>query len=152
LPLIAFAAPVEQRLKVVTTSRAIEFRSAGVATAASLSVQRPDGQVITETFAAGQDPVLQLDGLADGQYSYELRVDQPDAAPLTQTGSFAIVKGAVLSPNALERPPLKIKADTFFADFVSAAGGVCAGFDCTSSETFGVATAKLKANNTRLEF
>src|SRR5438045_6766529 len=41
---------------------------------------------------------------------------------------------------------------TFFSDFVSAAGGLCGGADCTSSESMGSATIKLKANTVRLKF
>jgi hypothetical protein len=151
--LTAFAADVEQRTaKLVTTARTIEWHPAIDAAATLLSVQRPDGEVLTETFAAGRNPMLRLDGLADGVYSYELRITRTDAAPVVQSGSFTVAHGAVVSPDAVERPRFKASADTFFADFVSAAGGVCAGADCTSSESFSGATAKLKANNTRLRF
>ncbi|MEA2489221.1 MAG: hypothetical protein QOH21_1013, partial [Acidobacteriota bacterium] len=75
LPIIAFAADAEPRAaRVVTTARAIEWHPAIDAKATLLSVQRPDGEVITETFAAGRSPMLQLDRLADGLYTYELRV------------------------------------------------------------------------------
>ena len=159
VPLIAFAADADHRVaRLVTTARAMEWRPAADSAAIVLSLQRPDGEVITQTFAAGSNPMLSLDGLADGLYSYELRSGQPDAAPLVQSGSFSIEKGAVVSPNAVERvqttakPPLRIAPDPFFSDDVSARGGVCAGADCTTPETYGAATAKLKANNTRLKF
>ncbi|MEO8382157.1 MAG: tail fiber domain-containing protein, partial [Acidobacteriota bacterium] len=42
--------------------------------------------------------------------------------------------------------------NTFYTDDVSAQGGVCAGADCTSTESYGLASAKLKENNTRLKF
>src|SRR3954452_2871255 len=155
LSLIAFGAGAEQRTaRMVTTTRAIEWHppvdqastGAGV-----LSVQRPDGEVITQTFDAGRSPMLRLDGLADGVYSYELRVAQTESAPFVQSGSFAIANGAVVAPTAVEKH-LHAGSDTLFTDFVSAQGGVCAGFDCTGTETFGVATAKVKANNTRFKF
>jgi hypothetical protein len=162
LPFTAFAADAEQRaMRLVATDRAVEWQQAIVPEASFLSVQRPDGEVITEMFAAGRSPFLRLDGLADGLYSYELRVAQTDAGPLVQSGSFTIANGAVVAPDALEvngnrafpvkplRPPA---ANTFFSDDVSARGGVCAGFDCTSTETYGSATAKVKANNTRIKF
>jgi len=158
LPFIAFAADVEPRAaRLVATTRAIEWHSAGDAAASVLSVQRPDGEVVTETFAAGRNPVLRLDGLADGVYSYELRAAQADSAPLVQAGSFTVVNGAVVSPDAVERSlavrlPPRVAANTFFADDVSAQGGVCAGLDCGGGETYGVASAKLKENNTRLKF
>jgi hypothetical protein len=161
LPTIAFAADAEHRgLRFVTTARAIEWQSASDPATTVLSVQRPDGEVITETFAAGRNPMLRLDGLADGLYSYELRIAQEDAGPLVQSGSFTVANGAVVSPDRVERapqtlatrPPLQLTPNTFFTDDVSAQGGVCAGFDCTNAESYGFASAKLKENNTRLKF
>jgi hypothetical protein len=157
LPLIAFAGNPEQRLAhLVTTARAIEWHPTIDAAATLLSLQRPDGEVTTQTFAAGRNPMLPLDGLGDGIYSYELRFAQADSAPLVQSGSFTVANGAIVRPDLVERAtartPFHPAPDTFFSDFVSAAGGVCAGADCTSSESFGIATAKLKANNTRLKF
>jgi hypothetical protein len=62
----------------------------------------------------------------------------------------------VVSPDAVESPvtarSLRPIANPFYADDVSAQGGVCAGFDCTNAESYGFATAKLKENNTRLKF
>ena len=157
-PLIALGADSEQRaVRLVTTARALEWRTAIDQPAALLSVQRPDGEVITEMFTAGRSPILPLDGLADGLYSYELRFAQTDSAPLVQSGSFTIAHGAIVSPDAIERKSTTTAhhpatVETFFADFVSAAGGLCGGADCTSSESFALVTAKLKANNTRLKF
>lgn len=160
VPVITLGAAAEQRpVRVVATARAIEWHPAIDSGAALLSVQRPDGEVITAMFAAGQDPTLRLDGLADGLYSYELRIGPQDGGPVAQSGSFRIDKGAVVSPNAPERvqatgvPPLKVAPNTLFTDDVAARGGVCAGADCTSpGEVYNGATLKLKANNTRLKF
>lgn len=153
LSLIAFAADPEQRAaRLVTTARAIEWQPAIDPAVTVLSVQRPDGEVITDTFAAGRNAVLRLDGLADGLYAYELRFSRPDAAPLVQTGSFTIANGAILSPDGAERGTLRPVTNPYYTDDVSATGGVCAGSDCTSTETYGLANAKLKANNTRLKF
>lgn len=157
VPLIVFAADNEPRAaRLVATTRAIEWHSAIDPAATLLSVQRPDGEVITETFAAGRTAMLRLDGLADGVYSYELRVAQTDSAPLMQSGSFTVANGAVVSPDGVERAiptrSLRPVVNTFFTDDVSAQGGVCAGFDCTSTESYGFASAKLKENNTRLKF
>jgi len=156
-PLIASAADAEQQAaRLVMTTRAIEWQPTTAAAATLLSVQRPDGEVMTEAFAAGRNPMLRLDDLADGVYSYELRLGQTDSAPLAQSGSFTIANGAVVAPDAVERvrtkPPLHAAPNTFFSDFVSAAGGLCGGADCTSSESFAGVTVKLKANNTRLKF
>jgi hypothetical protein len=159
LPLTVYAAdPAQRAARLVATDRAVEWHAAVNPAASLLSVQRPDGEVITEMFAAGRNPFLRLDGLADGAYSYELRVAQADSGPLVQSGSFTVANGAVVSPDAIEsrafpvrplRPPV---ANTFFADDVSARGGVCAGADCTSAEAYAGATAKVKANNTRFRF
>ncbi len=161
LPLTAFAGNAEhQPARLIATARAIEWRPAIDAAGALLSLQRPDGDVITETFAAGRNPMLRLDGMADGIYAYELRFAQADSAPLVQSGSFMVANGAIVRPDAIENATTRATAftpfhpapNTYFGDFVSAAGGVCAGADCTSTESFGPATAKLKANNTRLKF
>jgi len=154
LPLIALAGDVEPRAaRLVATARAVEWHATIDPAATLLSVQRPDGEVTTEMFAAGRNPMLQLDGLADGVYAYELHMVQADSAAIVQSGSFTVANGAVVSPDAVERVrPFKPSVETFFTDDVSARGGVCAGFDCTSAESYGLATAKLKANNTRLKF
>ncbi|MGN6184268.1 MAG: tail fiber domain-containing protein [Thermoanaerobaculia bacterium] len=141
-----FGAPA----RFVTTNRAIEWTTTSDAEIV-LSLQRPDGEVITETFPAGHAPMLRMQDLADGLYSYELRSAQNDV----QSGSFTIMNGAVVSPNAIEHRALRPstpETDTFFTDDVSAQGGVCAGFDCTNAESYGFASAKLKENNTRLKF
>jgi hypothetical protein len=155
---MAFAADGEQRsARLVTTARGIEWLAATDPAATRLSVQRPDGEVITETFAAGRNPMLRLDGLADGVYSYELRVAQADSGPLVQSGAFTVANGAIVSsdarePRTLAARPSRPVANTLFADDVSAQGGVCAGADCTAAEAYGIASAKLKENNTRLKF
>ncbi len=158
LPLLASAADAEHRAaRVLTTERAIEWQRTAIEPAVTvLSVQRPDGEVVTETFAAGLNPMMRLDGLADGVYSYELRGAQGSM----QSGSFTVVKGAVVSPDAIETSStrtipgssLKPSVETFFASDVAATGGVCAGSDCINGESYGLASAKLKENNTRLKF
>jgi hypothetical protein len=158
LPLMSFAADGEARAaRLFTTERAIEWHRTAIEPAVTvLSVQRPDGEVVTETFAAGLNPMLRLDGLADGMYSYELRGAQGSM----QSGSFTVAGGAVVSPDALETTStraipgrvLKPSVQTFFASDVAATGGVCAGSDCINGESYGLASAKLKENNTRLKF
>jgi hypothetical protein len=153
IPAGAFAGDMEQRAaRLVTTTRAIEWQPWAGAAESMLSIKRPDGEVMTRTFAAGENPMLHLDGLAEGRYSYELRVMGPDGKPLSQSGSFSVANGAVVPPTILERKIPHAKPETFFADFVSAAGGLCGGADCTSSEVMGAATIKAKANNVRLKF
>lgn len=151
LPLLAFAADPDQRAaRLVATARAIEWHPIDAA-AAVLSVQRPDGEVMTETFSAGRNPMLRLDGLADGLYSYELRFGRENAAPAVQSGTFTLANGAIVSPDGAERN-LRPIANPFYSDDVSAQGGVCAGADCTSAETYSFSPIKMKANNTRIKF
>ena len=117
-----------------------------------LSLQHPGGDVVTETFAPGRNPQLRLRGLADGAYAYELRA----ADGSVQAGSFTVANGAVVQPDAVEHAltsrPLRPSVNTLFTDDVAAQGGVCAGFDCTGTELYGLSSAKLKENNTRLKF
>lgn len=136
--------------RLVVTSDTLEWQAALHAPAV-LSVQRPDGEVVVETFEAGRSPMLRLADLADGVYSYELR-----AGGDVQAGTFRM-DGGVLAPDVPEnaiagRPPLRPATETFFTGDVSAQGGVCGGFDCTNAESYGFATIKLKENNLRLKF
>ena len=145
-PVSAFTAPP------VTTATTVEWQRDGARDAVVLSLQKPDGEVVTETFAEGRNPLLRVEGLGDGQYSYELRA--ADGSHV-QNGSFTVRSDAVVPPNLREtavRPPFKTSTQTYFSDFVSAAGGLCGGFDCTSTELMGTATIKGKANNVRLKF
>ena len=146
VPLGAFAA------QLVTTATSVEWRT-DARGAAVLFLQKPDGQVVTETFAEGQNPLLRVETLGgDGQYSYELRAS---SGKLVQSGTLTVRSGAIVPPNLREtavRPPFKTAPETFFSDFVSAAGGLCGGADCTSTESMGTATIKGKANNVRLKF
>jgi len=156
-PLLALAAPPtrEAIAQLVTTATSVEWQAAPEHGAILLSLQKPDGQVVTQTFAAGRNPLLSVDGLGDGVYTYELH---GTATTAVQSGAFSVRNGAVVPLMTREaaatssHPPLKAGSNTFFSDFVSAVGGVCGGSDCTSTETFGVATIKLKANNVRLKF
>src|SRR5262249_10139891 len=96
---VAVAADREHRApRMTTTARTIEWQTAPDLETIVLSVQRPDGEVVNETFAAGLNPILGLDGLADGLYSYELRTQKE-----VQSGSFTIANGTVISPSKIER-------------------------------------------------
>jgi len=146
VPLSAVAA------QLVTTATSVEWQRIGARDTVVLFLQKPDGQVVTETFADGKNPLLRAEGLGDGQYSYELRASD---GTRVQSGSFSVRSGAIVPPNLREmavRPPFKTATETFFSDFVSAAGGLCGGADCTSTESMGTATIKGKANNVRLKF
>lgn len=149
LPLTAFAAVREPLASFVITNTSVEWQATGDR-GLILSLQRPDGEVSVERFAAGRNPMLRVEELADGLYAYELRAD--DEGSSVQTGSFTVLNGAVVPRNLRESAPRKIATETFFSDDVSAAGGVCGGADCTNAEVYGVASIKMKENSTRLKF
>src|SRR5947209_1876534 len=77
---------------------------------------------------------------------------QRDAKPVSQSGSFTVANGAVVTPSIMERKIPHATPLTCCSDFVSAAGGLGGGADCTSTESMGTATIKAKANNVRLKF
>jgi len=132
--------------QIVTTATTVEWQTSNNDAPIVLSLQRPDGQVTIETFAAGRKPMLHVENFSDGTYSYELR-----EGGVVETGAFSVQNGAVV-PRNLREKSLKPTPAVFYADDVAATGGVCAGADCTSTETYGGATIKLKSNNTRLKF
>ena len=138
--------------RMITTATMVEWQPSLDRQPVVLSLQRPDGRVVTETFPAGSKPMLRVENLGgDGLYKYELR----SGGAAAQSGSFSVRSGAVVPPNLREtavRPPFKTAPNTFFSDFVSAAGGLCGGADCTSTESMGSATIKAKANTVRLKF
>jgi hypothetical protein len=141
-------------------------------------------------------------GNVDGSYSYELRLvprvngsvkaqlnaareagDDKEAARImkaaglsravVQSGAFAIVNGAIISPDAVEqdandgaagspsktsstassRGPGKITTDdTVIPDDLIVQSSTCTGFDCVDGESFGFDTLRLKENNLRIHF
>jgi len=130
-------------------------------------------------------------GEADGSYIYELRVVPPvdpaarralaasresgnsaaverlkkagrlPAGELVQSGSFTVVGGAVVAPDATEPRPAPVKAaakpalpvkDQVIADDLIVQGSACVGLDCVANESFGFDTIRLKENNTRIKF
>jgi hypothetical protein len=146
--------------QLVTTATTVEWQGVGDYASVVLSLQKPDGEVVTETFGAGRQALLRAETLSDGLYSYELRaVPRATATEGTrvQSGTFTVSNGTIVPRNmrenaAVSRVPLHPTTLTFFASDVSATGGVCGGADCTNAESYGVATIKMKANNTRLKF
>ena len=132
--------------------------------------------------------------LADGEYTWELRVTpQVDpqvrrrlqaarrsgdegairalqaAAKLAeggvQSGSFHVVEGAFVVPQAVPEPegrgPRHVAGnslrnvtapDTVIPDDLVVQGSGCFGFDCVNNEDFGFDTIRLKENNLRIKF
>lgn len=150
----------------------------------------------------------QFDSLPDGVYTYELQLtpiltgaqkeglmkargsdDDPESERagrkrvsvpnMTQSGSFAIVNGAIIGPGAVEGQRSSAKAsiprtlptsantinrlrnhrfslgmlpDDVIADDLIVQGSACVGLDCVNNESFGFDTIRLKENNTRISF
>jgi Chaperone of endosialidase len=131
-------------------------------------------------------------GAADGAYVYELRVvpaidaaarralaasrdsgsdatverlrkaGRLPAGELVQSGTFRVVAGALVAPDAREespapvtkaagKPGLPVK-DQVIADDLIVQGSACVGLDCVANESFGFDTLRLKENNTRIKF
>jgi len=80
--------------------------------------------------------------------------------PLVQSGSFVIVNGAIVEPEATEpRIPREKKSPSgglplkeVVAEDLSVQGSACIGIDCASSESLGSDTVRLKTNSTRIRF
>ena len=147
-----------------------------------LTVVFPDGMAYMGTFTAEETPVLSLEKsngsvLPDGLYKFQLlgvpeivinNLDQILAdreagietpkldEELLQvwTGSFTILKGSVLIPQAaLNLPDSDSETkDIVQADDVIVQGSLCVGFDCINAENFGFDTVRLKENNLRIKF
>jgi hypothetical protein len=153
----------------------------------------------------------QFEKLPDGSYSYELRLApsmtagtkdtlkasrandddsesertsrKRSALPtLVQSGSFAILNGAVIVPGAVEgqratatretqqprsagvlsgntvdrlrnhRLSLRAMPDQVIPDDLIVQGSACVGLDCVNGEVFDFDTIRMKENNTRLQF
>ena len=148
----------------------------------------------------------QMENLPDGVYVYELQLspvlattdkqaltkgrakdDDPEsertarkrttAAPLVQSGSFAVVNGSIIVAGATEpqRRPESRTGRAFGATSMSSfrrllnhrasflpdvvtpddaiiQGSACVGLDCVDGEDFGFDTIRVKENNTRVQF
>lgn len=96
--------------------------------------------------------------------------DLPPRDELVQSGHFRVVGGAIVQPDVGPEPELAIDtggdtvgvvsdavqfmaeaAQTIATDLI-VQGSLCVGVDCTSSESFGFDTIRLKENNLRIKF
>src|SRR5437588_902899 len=178
----------------------------------SVMITAPDGRAFRRAFRAGAAPDIslsdkQLEGLPDGTYTYELRLnpslsasakealmkargndDDPEAEraarkrpsipAMVQSGSFAILNGAIvvaggvegqrsgaakakqtaiLSSNTVSRLwnhrfSLGMMPDDVIPDDLIVQGSACVGLDCVNGESFSFDTIRLKENNTRISF
>ena len=116
----------------------------------------------------------------DAATEREMRKAGALPAPLVQSGTFTIVKGAaIVSGSSVERDgrvgiktapqiPSRVAANTsgtrqhhrllglnpdqVIPDDLIVQGSLCVGFDCVNNESFGFDTIRLKENNTRIKF
>lgn len=147
-----------------------------------LRVAAPDGRVFSDTLLAEEALLVspQAFGAAkfrDGVYRYEIvpvlgdrtRADTesanlPKALPAapTQGGTFSVVGGVVFLPGKIgeESGPVSAKAagdgatiqTVTVPDNQVVQGSLCVGLDCTSAESFGFDTIRMKENNLRIKF
>ena len=133
------------------------------------------GEVHRYEFAAGETASLSISDaegrlLADGNYTWQLsaarELTKEEAAAMAQaraagvsrtdkaaggfsdTGYFTVSGGAFATPSAFEDAE---KAQVVTQDQIIQ-GSQCVGIDCTSSESFGFDTLRLKENNLRIKF
>ena len=178
----------------------------------SLMITAPDGRAFRRNFRAGASPDIslsdkQLEGLPDGTYAYELRLNptlsasakeallkargndddpeneraarkRPSVPEMVQSGSFAIVNGAIIVAGGVEaqrtgaaktkqtailsgntvtrlrnhRLSLFSAPDVVTADDEIIQGSLCVGLDCVNNESFSFDTIRVKENNTRISF
>ncbi len=149
-----------------------------------LTVSTPNGSVFRKTFESSDTPYLDasdMEGnyLADGSYTYELRVIPAIAKrnresgkraeavrtgkALLQSGAFRIEKRRFIVPEPAEAQTpspsitqggddLSITMDVCHNDDLIVDGSLCVGFDCTCNYAFGFDTIVLKENNLRMFF
>lgn len=122
-------------------------------------------------FAAGETPSFNVtDAPADGRYQWQIYfipnapqgaredgIRGLDNVPTTgrASGSFVVRNGGLVRPDVVERATEKAtlieKAQVYTTDLI-VQGSACIGTDCTTSESFGSDTIRLKENNLRIHF
>ena len=134
-----------------------------------LTVSGPDDWYYRRTFSAGEtasfSPSDNPAGVApDGQYNYELvsvlvdgeetsRTEETTIAgtfPFSASGAFLIDSGTIIG-NDGSSEEITTKATVLTGDY-SVDGSLCVGFNCTSTESFGFDTLRLKEDNLRIKF
>ncbi len=153
-----FATPLAE---VTTDASGVYFLTAEAGDY-QLTVSGPDG-FYSRQMSSGSTPSFSAyDGegqaLADGTYTWELvalpgkpaEADRSQAPEKrAQSGAFTVAGGSIANPDLPEEG--FEKAQTIATDLIVQGSG-CVGFDCTSSESFGFDTFRLKENNLRIHF
>jgi hypothetical protein len=156
----------------------------------ALTISRPDGTIFHTTFDSGSSPYVDLSSIfgssyQDGLYTYELvvipsvgqrvrsentfsssqaaGVQQQYPGGLTQSGSFTVQNGGIVTGNMTEatspgplvstgQEGLSGTLDQVIADDLIVQMSLCVGVDCVNNENFGFDTVRLKENNLRIHF
>jgi len=133
-------------------SAAIEWPDVEPQATATLSIQGPNGEVRTRSFAPGKSPQLRLEDLGerdvDGSYTWELHT-----AEGVQSGSFAVANGVFVEPDVephAVRPGTPSTNDQTIPDDLIVQGSLCVGVGCITNEAFGFRTLVLKEDNLRI--
>ncbi len=153
----AYAAPLAEA-NVSDAGIGFALQDAGTGSY-SVVVSGPEGFRLAQDFEGTPYLSLAENALAAGLYTWTLtenRVNSGDDRlavsykARTQTGSFTVAAaGNVVDPNLPEGG--FDKAQVFVTDLI-VEGSACVGIDCTSSESFGFDTLRLKENNLRIKF
>jgi hypothetical protein len=134
-----------------------------------LTVSKPDGEVISKSFASGTTPYLELAGdIIDGSYNYELTVipkfvkrdrlssveskGPRDREARIQSGAFFVLGGRIVTPTGEAEVGIAKPLDQVILDDLIVDGSLCVGMDCVNGESFGFDTIRLKENNLRIRF
>ena len=152
-----FAAPLAE---VSTDAAGVYFLTAEAGDY-QLTVSGPEGFYSRQTTdgAAPSFSTFDSEGqaLTDGIYVWELvalasKPAEGERASITQkrsqSGAFTISGGSIADASL---PESFEKAQTFTTDLI-VQGSACVGIDCTTSESFGFDTFRLKENNLRIHF
>lgn len=176
--LMCAAVPAHAQVQVMQDKAGIGFDTALDAPALQFRVTGPGGFLREATFLQGESLRLAIDGATgwpDGDYRFEIwpitgmakrsGVDTSGrgTAASSVSGSFQLVEGALVAPDAsvvearhaaakngdLDDPSLLAQV---IPDDLIVQGSECVGIDCTSTESFGFDTIRLKENNLRIKF
>lgn len=168
-------------VRLAVGSQDVEWIVGGTAVALELTVGKPDGEVLRQTFAPGVAPRFHIgalrDGSSDGSYRWELRgapgsqrtrseadaggSEGESAAALgwSASGTFGVSADSVYVGLEAEGASGENGGEAVVpeATVLTNADGVirnslCVGFDCPDSPSFGDSTIILTENNTRLKF
>ncbi len=161
--LCAAPAMAENAATVQMGSHALNVQANVAANGATVRISGP-GDFYLQRDMSESSFSIDTAGMTDGVYTYEVtlhpqaqrtsrdaqdRARQSNNADMTVSGYFRVSGGGIVNPDAAEESA--DKAQTFTTDLI-VQGSACVGIDCTSSESFGSDTIRMKENNLRIHF